>query len=57
MDSAGGRGRGVTALEISSKEKVLDPLLFFTARQRSCGEVMFLQLSVSHFVHRGMYTP
>ena len=26
-----------------------------TARKRSCGEVMFLLLSVSHSVHRGEY--
>ena len=28
----------------------------FTARKQSCGKVMFLHLSVSHSVHRGVYS-
>ena len=31
--------------------------LIFTARKRSCSKVMFLHLSVSHFIHRGGVYP
>ena len=30
---------------------------YFYRPQRSCGKVMFLHLSVSHSVHRGVYVP
>ena len=31
--------------------------LLITVRKQSCGKVMFLHLSVSHSIHRGVYIP
>ena len=42
---------GLVEVSERVKIKILD-LLFFTTRQRSCGELMFSQMSVCHSVQR-----
>ena len=42
----------VETLSLDYVERIYDDII--TVRKRSCGKVMFLHLSVSHSLHRGV---